>query len=161
MSAGFTHESTSSITDTWLTPPWLLQKLGSFDLDPCGHPLSDTAARKIILPEDGLQAPWEGRVWLNPPYGPSTEEWLSRLSVHGDGIALVFARTETRWFQTQIRLASAALFVRGRLRFFRADGTEGGTATAPSVLLAYGETCGRILLNAEIKGWKVNLCGER
>jgi len=58
--------------DTWLTPPAILAELGTFDLDPCAAPSPRpwaTATRHIESPDDGLVLPWEGRVWLNPPYG--------------------------------------------------------------------------------------------
>ena len=66
------YESHRTITTTWLTPPGIIDALGPFDLDPCGHPGWPTADRLICLPDDGLAADWPAsdRVWLNPPYGP-------------------------------------------------------------------------------------------
>lgn len=127
-------------TDNWITPGWLLERLGGFDLDPCpcdGQPWP-TALRH--LEGDGLAQPWEGRVWLNPPYGPQLGRWLAKLADHGDGIALVFARTETRaFFDAVWGRASGLLFLRGRLHFCRPDGTRAaGNAGGPSVLIAYG-----------------------
>lgn len=84
----------------WLTPPEVLSALGEFDLDPCSpvsHPW-DTARSHYTVEDDGLSQEWFGRVWLNPPYGQSTGRWLHRLSLHGNGIALIFARTETAMF---------------------------------------------------------------
>ncbi len=84
-------------TVEWYTPPGIFEALGlKFDLDPCapacGLPWIP-AARFYSLPDDGLVKPWEGRVWVNPPYGPHAAKWMRRLAAHGDGIALVFART--------------------------------------------------------------------
>lgn len=57
-------------TNTWLTPKWLLDELGEFDLDPCAapEPRPFPTAKKMISEKDGcgLSAKWEGRVWLNP-----------------------------------------------------------------------------------------------
>ena len=95
----FSHERTTQKED-WLTPPWLLEKLGEFDLDPCS-PVDrpwDTAAKHYTIADNGLNQPWEGRVWLNPPYGRQTIQWVRRLACHGNGIALIFARTETSIF---------------------------------------------------------------
>lgn len=129
-------------TDVWLTPPGLLAALGPFDLDPCSpadRPW-DTARAHLTEAEDGLARSWSGRVWLNPPYGRQTGRWLERLADHGDGVALVFARTETEWFQRHVLgRAAAVLFLRGRLAFHRPDGSRAGNAGAPSVLVAYGE----------------------
>lgn len=128
-------------TDEWLTPPPLVRALGSFDLDPCASEYQPwrTADRMISPPDDGLLCDWEGRVWLNPPYGAMAERWLEKLAVHGDGIGLVFARTDTIWFQRVVFGAASALyFIRGRITFYRTDGRQGRyNAGAPSVLASY------------------------
>jgi hypothetical protein len=79
-------------------------------------------------------------VWLNPPYGPQTGQWLQRLAEHGDGIALIFARTETEMFFTWgWERADAMLFLRGRLTFHHEDGRRAAhNSGGPSVLIAYG-----------------------
>jgi len=129
--------------EEWLTPPDLVNLLGPFDLDPCSPVRRpwNTAAKHYTVLDDGLLQPWHGRVWLNPPYGAETGKWLSKLVRHGDGVALVFARTETAMFHKHIwPMADALLFLRGRLTFFNVDGTPGKcSAGAPSVLIAYGE----------------------
>ncbi|XBH22952.1 DNA N-6-adenine-methyltransferase [Jonesiaceae bacterium BS-20] len=153
-----THHSPAAMTTTWLTPPHILEPLGPFDLDPCGAPGWPTARKSIILPEDGLAAPWQGRVWLNPPYGRETWSWLEKLAAHGDGIALIFARTETAGFVDQVwGKADAMLFLHGRLRFHRADGTVGhANAGAPSVLVAYGAKNAQILRASSLQGTYVD-----
>lgn len=134
------HQSPRAATTTWLTPPHILAPLGRFDLDPCAAPGWSTADRHIILPEDGLAARWSGRVWCNPPYGSETWAWLSKLAEHGDGIALIFARTETAGFVEQVwNKADAVLFLHGRLHFHLPDGTRAAAnAGGPSCLVAYG-----------------------
>jgi hypothetical protein len=113
--------------DEWLTPPEILEALGPFDLDPCA-PVNrpwPMASRHYTIQDDGLMKPWEGRVWLNPPYGLQAERWLRRLAEHGNGIALIFARTETEAFFSQVwERATGLLFIRGRLTFYRVDGTK-------------------------------------
>ena len=131
-------------TTTWLTPPHILGALGEFDIDPCAAPSPrpwDTANRHIELPEDGLATQWHGRVWLNPPYGRETDQWLDTLADHGDGIALIFARTETDMFVRHVwHRADALLFLYGRLHFHTTDGVRAkANAGAPSVLIAYGQ----------------------
>lgn len=137
------HESAQTGTDCWLTPPALITALGPFDLDPCAAPEPrpwPTAARHITLPDDGLTAAWDGRVFLNPPYS-AIDRWLGRLAAHGHGTALIFARTETARFTRYVwREATALLFLSGRLTFHRPNGKPGpGDAGAPSVLAAYGQ----------------------
>lgn len=138
------HHSANPQTDEWLTPPGIVRALGPFDLDPCA-PLDrpwDTAAAHLTAADDGLDHEWSGRVWLNPPYS-EVESWMRRLAAHGQGTALVFARTETAWWFESIWPAAAALlFLRGRLTFHRPDGTpapNGHNSGGPSVLIAYGD----------------------
>lgn len=152
-------------TNTWITPKWLVEALGPFDLDPCAAtpqpwPL---AAREFTITDDGLAQDWAGRVWMNPPYGPEAGVWLRRLADHGDGIALVFARTETRDFVSEVwHRADGLLFIAGRLQFCRPSGAvaKGSNSGAPSVLVAYGasnvealRTSG--LRGAMVEGWRV------
>lgn len=131
----------SAQTTTWLTPLHIIEALGPFDLDPCGHPGWPTADRAICLPDDGLAASWSGRVWCNPPYGAQAWVWLERLAEHGSGTALVFARTETEGFvRTVWNKADAVLFLAGRLHFHHADGRRASANSgAPSALVAYGQ----------------------
>ncbi len=145
-------------TDTWLTPPEILKELGRFDLDPCASPEPRpwaTADKSISLPEDGLQARWHGRVWINPPYGSQAGKWIGRLREHGCGTALVFARVETVFFQKHVLGgATAILFLAGRLRFCHANGRPAAeTAPAPSVLAAYGKEDADKLQRAKLNGY--------
>src|SRR5690349_17616072 len=107
------HEKHSGGTDEWLTPPSLIAALGSFDLDPCSPRVRpwDTAAKHYNVEDDGLRQEWRGRVWLNPPYSDAGK-WLGRLANHGQGTALIFARTETRlWFDHVWPHATGLLFL--------------------------------------------------
>jgi hypothetical protein len=146
-----------AMTTTWLTPPHVLEALGDFDLDPCAAPEPrpwPTAKRHIALPSDGLSAAWEGRIWLNPPYGRETAEWLHRLAQHGNGIALIFARTETDMFFKHVwQRAQALLFLRGRITFRLPDGVDPRkNSGAPSVLIAYGEENAACLRSCNLRG---------
>ncbi len=154
-----THQSAASINEVWLTPPPILDALGPFDLDPCACPDPrpwDTAARHYGKAENGLARAWEGRVWLNPPYGGPTVvgPWMKRLAAHGTGTALIFARTETEVFHEAVwSAATAVLFLRGRLHFHHADGRRSAqNAGAPSVLVAYGEDDARRLKDSGLGG---------
>ena len=160
---GGSLQSSRMVSDTWLTPPQILDRLGGFDLDPCAAPEPrpwPTAARMISPPEDGLTADWAGRCWCNPPYNREAVRWLRRMATHNHGTALTFARTDTSWFiETVWHRAAGALFLHGRLYFCRADGVPATeNAGAPSVLVAYGEADAAILRNCGIAGtyveWK-------
>lgn len=153
---GFHHQAAGRPRSVeWYTPPELFAALGvAFDLDPAAPPGGVPwvpATRHFSWAEDGLAQPWNGRVWLNPPYGRDTGRWLDRLVAHGDGLALVFARTDTRWWQRTVPQATAVCFVAGRLRFVPgAEQPAPGTAGAPSALIAYGLPCALALADADL-----------
>jgi DNA N-6-adenine-methyltransferase (Dam) len=157
------HHSARAITHTWLTPRWLLASLGEFDLDPCAAPNPrpwDTAKTHFTAPgQDGLSLAWDGRIWLNPPYGGQEGDWLSKLARHGAGTALIFARTETEAFHREVfAKADALLFLAGRLFFHFPDGRRAdANAGAPSVLCAYGPDDAEILRHSGLKGQFVGL----
>ncbi len=106
--------------EDWLTPPYIIKALGSFDLDPCS-PIKrpwDTAKKHYTKKQDGLKQDWQGRVWCNPPYGVETSKWLEKCAKHKNVIALTFARTETKmFFESVWSKAYAVLFIKGRLSF--------------------------------------------
>lgn len=142
--------------DEWLTPPEIIHALGEFDLDPCA-PITrpwPTAKQHFTKEDDGLSCEWFGRVWLNPPYGTQTHRWLKKLAEYGNGIALIFARTETRMFFDYVwPVASALLFIQGRLTFYSSNGVPGAqNSGSPSVLVAYNGSNATALAKSGIKG---------
>lgn len=147
--------------DEWLTPPNIIKALGKFDLDPCApvHRPWDTARTHFTKKDDGLKMQWFGRIWLNPPYGNETGGWLSKMVEHKNGIALIFARTETLMFFKYVWAeAGAILFMKGRIKFFKSDGSEAEfSGGAPSCLVAYGENNIKALIDCGIKGQLVFL----
>ena len=151
------HTRGDHTTDSWITPKELIDRLGPFDLDPCACiPQPWPCAKNQYTVEDnGLLQEWRGLVWCNPPYGRETTHWLNRLALHGNGIALVFARTETRaFFDNVCPKADLLLFIRGRLTFHRPDGSmppKGHNSGGPSVLIAYGDqAANRLRMNADL-----------
>jgi len=101
----------SSKTDDWSTPIDFFQdierRFGSFDLDPCSDHENAKADVYYTKAEDGLSKEWKGKVWMNPPYGKFTSKWLEKFIEHKNGIALVFARTDTLWFHNFAAKADA------------------------------------------------------
>lgn len=141
--------------DEWLTPPNIIKALGEFDLDPCS-PINrpwETAKKHYTIEDNGLNQKWEGRVWLNPPYGNTMNLWLNKMANHKNGIALTFNRSETEQFFRYVWYkADAILFIKGRLRFYHITGERGGTAGTGSVLIAYGENNVESLRSCGIDG---------
>lgn len=157
------HQSARMGKDEWLTPPHILRALGLFDLDPCAPVVRlrpwPTARKHYTVEDDGLKHDWDGRVWCNPPYGLESTAWLRKLATHGNGIALIFARTETRmFFECVWNRAQAVLFIEGRLYFHHVNGEKAeANAGAPSCLVAYGENNVSVLRDCGIAGQLVIL----
>lgn len=149
------HQSARMMKDEWLTPPEIIKALGEFDLDPCSPIVRpwNTAKHHYTLLDDGLSKEWKGRIWLNPPYGLEAAKWLKKMVSHGNGIALIFARTETKMFFDYVwTKADAVLFFKGRLHFHHADGKRArANAGAPSVLIAYGSN--NVIALDNVKEW--------
>lgn len=143
--------------DEWLTPPELIKSLGEFDLDPCS-PVNrpwDTAKNHFTELDNGLLQDWKNyRVWLNPPYGRALDAWLNRMAMHSNGIALIFARTETKAFHDFIfPYAYSIMFIQGRIQFYDVFGNKGANANAPSILVSYTEIDSEKIDVSGIKGF--------
>jgi hypothetical protein len=154
-----------SKTNRWLTPHHIVEALGKFDLDPCGAPGHTLAPVTYQLDDgqDGLELDWFGRVWLNPPYGKESPPFLKKMSEHKNGIAFIFARTETKaFFEYVWNSATAVLFLKGRVKFLNADYEVTGAANAPSVLIAYSDADADALQQCSIPGHFIRLTqGDR
>lgn len=142
------HQLPIGKNDEWLTPENIVRPLGRFDLDPCAPanarqvlPWSDCVDHFVGLPGNGLNCPWTGRVWLNPPFNRNERpKWMERMAEHGNGVMLIPAATETAAFQQHVwQRASAICFLKGRPHFHYVDGRRApfncGTAIC---LVAYG-----------------------
>jgi hypothetical protein len=96
----------------WWTPEKYIKAIkevmGEIDLDPasCVEANKIVKAKRYYSPkENGLLQPWEGRIFLNPPYGELTKEFAEKFfndyeSSFHEGIVLVNSRaTDADWFQ--------------------------------------------------------------
>lgn len=144
--------------DEWYTPKEIIRSLGEFDLDPAtsldAYRLNKSAKNFFTADDDGLKQKWFGRVWLNPPYSnPLAQHFLTKMAKHNRGIALVFAKVEAKWFHdTVLSHATAIKFLYDRVKFYRADGTQGNQPRNGSMLIAYGKEDAHILLQNTLKG---------
>lgn len=127
-----------------------------FDIDVCAPKggLPWIPAKKVYsLDDDGLSQNWQGFIWCNPPYGKETAKWLAKCAEHGNGIALVFSRTDCKWFHESVDRADGVFFMKGRIQFVDGNGLTGNSGTAAgSMLVGYGEKAINTLLWMELLG---------
>jgi hypothetical protein len=143
-------------TDEWYTPRYIFDRLGVlFDLDvacPPGGPRHTPAPRWYSF--GSLEYPWRGFVWMNPPFGHQSTKraWLQKFFEHGDGIALLPDRTSAPWWQEFAPRASAIMFVDGKIKFERPDGSIGGSPGTGTTLFAAGPRAAAVLRSATSLG---------
>lgn len=132
----------SSATDNWATPQDFFDKLNAefhFDLDVCADEINHKCDKYYTKEQDGLQMPWKGIVWCNPPYGREIGKWVRKAlfaSVGGATVVMLIpARTDTKWFHDYIykRDNVEIRFVRGRLKF----GNSKNSAPFPSMVVVF------------------------
>lgn len=144
-----THTLFSSAKQDWTTPRWLFDQLDAefhFTLDAAASPENALCPHYYTEADDALRQPWTGRVWINPPYGRATGQWVRKAfeSVYGAGkgpqttwadcvVMLVAARTDTAWWHDYAMRGSEIRLIRGRLKF----GESPNSAPFPSAILVF------------------------
>jgi ParB family chromosome partitioning protein len=123
----------------WYTPTYILNAvknlMGEISLDPSSCEAANThvGARGFYGKElNGLELPWHGSVWCNPPYGKGfrlsdwTEKFIAEYTSKRieQGCIIVPAYTAQRWF-APLWDVGLVCFLSKRVRFIRPDGTEG------------------------------------
>ena len=127
-----------------------------FDLD-VAHPagLKTYVPAKQFISANSLEwDTWFGFIWMNPPFGARNglEPWLSKFFAHGNGIALTPDRTSAPWWQAANKQADATLFLDGKVKFERPDGSIGESPSNGTVLFAAGSQAVQALIRAEEAG---------
>ncbi|MEL6108121.1 MAG: DNA N-6-adenine-methyltransferase [Planctomycetota bacterium] len=147
------HVTNNSGQNEWYTPAQyvLIARgvMGGIDLDPAtaATPQEYIDAEKCYtVDDDGLAQDWAGRVWLNPPYSKDLcSRFAEKLLDHfiaGDvtqAVVLVNNATDTAWFQSLSKIASAVCFPSGRIKFLGADGEEKNTPLQGQAFLYCGK----------------------
>jgi site-specific DNA-methyltransferase (adenine-specific) len=152
----------SSAQDTWRTPQWLCNEVSQFYrgnfLDPAAPVDNATytgASRFYTHEQNGLVYPWSGNVYLNPGYGKYIQKWTDKFIEEyasgnmEQGLLLVPARTDTRWWRHLILQRPLLLFFYGRLVF---EGAE-TSAPFPSALVYLGKEGNRLTTHFYHKAW--------
>lgn len=128
-------------TVEWETPQELFDRLDrefNFTLDPCASHSNAKCERYYTKDDDGLIQSWAGeRVFMNCPYGREITDWIEKAvyeTLHGCElvVALLPARTDTKWFHKYVLDRAEIRFLRGRVKF-----SEKGPATFPSIIVIW------------------------
>jgi hypothetical protein len=86
------HQTSIGKTQVHITPRWIFEVVGPFDLDPAAADPRpwDCAAVNYTERDDGLRQPWFGRPFRNPPFDRYVVPlWIRKLARHGCGTALL------------------------------------------------------------------------
>ena len=122
----------------WYTPHDIINRvrevLGGIDLDPASNEIANEVIRATTYytkAQNGLNLPWRGRVFLNPPYsrlliGRFSKKLCEEFDAGGINAAIMLVNnaTETAWFQLISSKAAAICFLRHRTSFWGPDKTD-------------------------------------
>jgi site-specific DNA-methyltransferase (adenine-specific) len=78
---------------------------------------------------------------MNPPYGRAIKDWIKKAYEEGQKndttvVALIPARTDTRYWHDYVMKSDAVYFIRGRLKF----GNGENSAPFPSAVVVFRST---------------------
>ncbi|OPY37367.1 MAG: DNA N-6-adenine-methyltransferase (Dam) [Methanoregula sp. PtaU1.Bin051] len=135
------HASTEHYTPQFILDA-VIACMGAIDLDPASNSTeipNVPAAKHYTIRDNGLVQPWEGRVFLNPPFGPGVEVWFSKLYQERlagrttEAIVLWKSATETAAWKTLTALSCRVCFLSARIHFIRPMGNESGSTFSPAL----------------------------
>ena len=130
------HVKHNSGNNEWYTPPIFIEAartvLGEIDLDPASSEKANKNVKAKVFytkEDDGLSLPWNGNIWLNPPYerglvNKFIEKLYEEIDKGGVGGVIVLTNnaTETQWWQKLVSGAHSICFPKGRIQFLGEDG---------------------------------------
>ena len=132
-----THQSKSN---EWFTPKEYIdlarQVMGDIDLDPASNEHANEIVKAVQyydIDMNGLNREWNGRVFLNPPYGrvgvrSGAGVWIENLINEfqsgnvTEAIVLVNSSTGDKWFQQLFDYPIC--FVNHRIKFYQPSGDK-------------------------------------
>lgn len=134
----YSNADYASSDDEWFTPPEIIERarqaLGGIDLDPASHVIAQQTIRAATFytaADNGLDRPWFGRVWLNPPFNRTllslfVDKLVSEFASGAveQAILLTHDYTDVGWFHAAARTAQLVCFPRGRIHFLAPSGDE-------------------------------------
>lgn len=146
---------TSSASDEWYTPPEYIEMareiMGGIDIDPATSQTAQAWVRAstwYTIKDDGLARPWQGRLWLNPPYGAQIGQWTQKAAAAHDsgrvsaGMLLVRPAPGSAWYQ-ELAGRYASCILHRRIRFIDANGKAQASPVHGNVFFYMGQEIDR------------------
>jgi len=124
----------------WETPQDFFDELNkefNFTLDVCAT--KENRKCHTFISAKSLEIDWTtvstGWKWMNPPYGRKIGEWIKKASEERKVVALIPARTDTKYFHDYIykKKNVEIRFIKGRLKF----GNSKNSAPFPSMIVIF------------------------
>lgn len=119
--------------DDWETPDYLYnQALLNYNvkptLDVCATVLNRKCLDYFDRNQNGLLQEWNQDFFMNPPYS-EVGLWVEKaykehLKYNVTGIALIFSKTDTKFWHDYIEQKADVYFIKGRIKFCK-DGIPG------------------------------------
>lgn len=118
--------------DEWYTPARYIDLaryvMGTIDIDPASNDFAQRtvrAATYYTIDHSGLDQPWRGSVWMNPPYSkklmPAFAAKMIAEVANGNvsqATVLVNNCTDTKWFDALAKASDALCLTVGRIKFY-------------------------------------------
>ena len=130
----------------WETPQDFFDELHEkyeFTLDAAATDENAKLPNYYTVEDDALKQKWEGRVFVNPPYGREIKHWVEKaykesLEPYNECVVMLIpSRTDTiYWHEYIFGKAKDIDFLKGRLKF-EIDGEPRDAAPFPSALITY------------------------
>jgi hypothetical protein len=154
---GRAHVSQNSGENEWYTPVEFIAAaraaMGSIDVDPASNDQAQLwiqADAYFTKERSGLNSPWVGNVWMNPPYSqPLIGQFCEKAcdeyewGASTQAVVLVNNGTETRWGQRLLETCSAICFPAGRIRFIDQNGEPSGAPLQGQMIVYLGDAPAR------------------
>jgi hypothetical protein len=125
--------------------------LGQIDLDPASSDQANLRVRAnkyYTAADDGLSREWNGRVWMNHPFGRGlNEKWITKLEREYaagrcvEACCICFAATSEKWYRPLLLRPQA--YLHGRTGYLLPTGEKLRGCTKGSVVTYYGQNVER------------------
>lgn len=135
--------------DCLQTPLWIYKEFGKISLDPCAGENTSIGEKNYAIErgENGLELPWYGFVYCNPPFSQK-ELWIERMINYGKGILLLPERGSAPWFGPLAVKAGYYWVMGKKINFI------GGSSSSNigSILFLFGHEAKIRILNSNLPG---------